>query len=161
MEVLVVLLIVIGVPVAAVLVAARAGKFQGREPKLGVRDGRLKPPSRTPNSISSQAHLHPDAPQKDYAAIQPFALRGDGIASIARIRRVVEARTDAQVIEARPDYLYVQFTTRVMRFVDDAEFWYSPADQVVHVRSSARVGGKDYGVNRKRMESIRSRYESD
>ena len=41
--------------------------------------------------------------------------------------------------------------------VDDVEFWADPAAGVVHVRSASRVGVKDLGVNRARIEAIRSR----
>jgi uncharacterized protein (DUF1499 family) len=152
---------VIGVIVAlAVLLflAGRIGLLQGRAPQLGVRDGRLKPPSRTPNSVTSQASLYPDAPQRDYAAIAPFAVRGDPTGSLERLRTIVAAMPGAAVITARPDYLYAQFTTPVLRFVDDTEFWYSPAENTIHVRSSSRVGRRDFGVNRKRVETIRARY---
>ena len=43
-----------------------------------------------------------------------------------------------------------------MKFVDDTEFWYDPAAQVVQVRSASRVGRRDFGVNRARVESIRA-----
>ena len=42
-----------------------------------------------------------------------------------------------------------------MRFVDDVEFWADPSSGVVHVRSASRVGRKDFGVNRARVETIR------
>jgi len=44
-----------------------------------------------------------------------------------------------------------------MKYVDDAEFWFDPVAQVIQLRSSSRVGGKDYGVNRRRIEAIRAR----
>jgi len=143
----------------AVLLSARLGAFSGRAPNnLGVRDGRLKPPSKTPNSVSSQADLWPDAPQRAYARIEPIALvDGDGKATIARIAQVVEALPGARIVERRDDYLYAQFTTAVMRFVDDVEFWFDPVAAVVQVRSASRVGRKDLGVNRVRIESIRAR----
>lgn len=51
---------------------------------LGVHDGRLKPPSTTPNSVSSQAVLHPDHPQRAYAQIDPLpATDGDPRATTA------------------------------------------------------------------------------
>jgi hypothetical protein len=53
----------------------------------------------------------------------------------------------------------VQFQTPWLKFVDDTEFWYDPAAKVVQVRSASRVGRKDFGVNRARVESIRSRLE--
>lgn len=142
----------------ATLVAARLGAFSGRAPQdLGVRDGRLKPPSKTPNSVSSQADLWPDAPQRVHAAIAPLPLKGDAKATIAELARIVESLPGARIVERRDDYLYAQFTSALMRFVDDVEFWADPAAQVVHVRSASRVGHGDLGVNRARVEQIRER----
>ena len=84
-------------------------------------------------------------------------LRGDGPATIAQVKRIVESMGDATVIEARDDYLYVQFTTRWLKFVDDAEFWFDPSAQVVQVRSASRLGKSDLDVNRQRIEAIRAR----
>jgi uncharacterized protein (DUF1499 family) len=142
----------------AVLVAARLGAFSGRAPEnLGLRDGKLKPPSKTPNSVSSQAGLWADHPQREGAQIAPLAVQGDGPAALARLAQIIEAMEGAHIVERRPDYLYVQFTTRWMRFVDDAEFWFDPAAGVIQLRSASRVGGKDFGVNRARIEAIRAR----
>ena len=153
--------IVIGliVVVVAALLAGRLGAFSGSAPdNLGLREGKLKPPSKTPNSVSSQAALWPDHPQGTEAAIAPLALKGaDGPATIARLATLVEAMDGARIVERRPDYLYVQFTTKWMRFVDDCEFWFDPAAGVVQVRSASRVGRKDFGVNRARVEAIRTR----
>jgi uncharacterized protein (DUF1499 family) len=152
------LVIWLALAVVAVLLAARLGAFAGRMPgDLGVRDGKLKAPSRTPNSVSSQAELWPEAPQRDYARIAPLPLAGDAKATIARIAAVVEALPGARIVERRDDYLYAQFTTAMMRFVDDVEFWVDPAAGVVQLRSASRVGRKDFGVNRARIEAIRER----
>ena len=141
----------------AVLVAAQLGAFSGRVPSdLGVRDGRLKPPSATPNSVHSQAGLWPDHPQRAYAQIDPLPLRGDGPATLARLRTVVAAMPGATVVTARGDYLHVSFRTRWMGFVDDAEFWFDPAAGVVQLRSASRLGRRDFGVNRARIEAIRA-----
>jgi uncharacterized protein (DUF1499 family) len=139
-----------------VLLAAQLGAFGGHAPgNLGVRDGRLKPPSNTPNSVSSQADLWPQHPMQDYARISPLALQGTGPATIAQVKRIVEAMPGAKVVESRDDYLYVQFTTRWMKFVDDAEFWFDPSQAVLQLRSASRLGNKDFGVNRARIEAIR------
>jgi uncharacterized protein (DUF1499 family) len=147
--------------VVVVLVAARAGAFSGKAPSnLGVREGKLKPPARTPNSVCSQAELWPDAPLKDYARIAPLALRGDSQATLSKIAQVVQGLPGAAIVEQRDDYLYARFTTAMLRFVDDVEFWFDPAANVVQVRSASRVGRKDFGVNRARVEQIRARLAS-
>jgi uncharacterized protein (DUF1499 family) len=43
-----------------------------------------------------------------------------------------------------------------MKFVDDAEFWVDPQAQAVQVRSAARLGRRDFGVNRARVEVLRA-----
>ena len=152
------LVIWIALIVVAVLVAARFGLFSGSAPtNLGVRDGKLKPPSTTPNSVTSQADLWPDAPLKDDARIAPIAVQGEGKATIAKIAQAVESLPGAQIVDKRDDYLYAQFTTALMRFTDDVEFWFDPAANVIQVRSASRVGRKDFGVNRTRIENIRAR----
>ncbi len=142
-----------------VVVAGQVGAFAGQPPSgLGLREGnKLKPPSRTPNSVSSQADLWPDAGQNSYARIAPLAAAGDRAATMARLRQVVQGMAGARVEETRDDYLRATFRTRLMGYVDDAEFWFDPAANAVQVRSASRVGGKDYGVNRERVEAIRGR----
>ena len=137
--------------------AGQAGFFSSSAPlDLGVRNGRLKPPSLTDNSVSSQATLYPDRPQHLAAQIAPLALQGDGPSTIARIRTIVQAMRGAKIVKSDTDYVYAQFTTRLMKFVDDAEFWYDPVAGVVQVRSASRVGESDLGANRKRIEAIRA-----
>jgi uncharacterized protein (DUF1499 family) len=151
------IVIVLIVLVLAAIAAGQAGLLAGQEPQdLGVRDGKLKPPSKTENSVSSQAALYPEHPQRRYAEIAPLALRGDGPATLARIKTVVESMPGAKVVKSSPDYLYAQYTTKLMKYVDDVEFWYDPAAQVIQVRSASRLGKSDLGVNRKRVEAVRA-----
>jgi uncharacterized protein (DUF1499 family) len=145
----------------AVLLGAQFGLLRGAAPEdLGVRDGRLKRPSKTPNSVSSQADLWPDHPRRHQARIAPLALRGDGPATMAQLQAICAAMPGAHVVTQQPDYLYVQFETRLMKFVDDLELWLDPAQQVVQVRSASRIGHGDRGVNRARVEAIRARLQA-
>ena len=140
------------------VIAGQLGLLKGTPPgSVGVRDGKLKPPSRTENSVSSQANLYPDHPMREYAQIAPLALRGDGAETLARLRSAIEGMPGAKIVTSQPDYLYAQFATRWLGFVDDAEFWFDPAAGVIQVRSASRLGRKDLGVNRARIEAIRAR----
>jgi uncharacterized protein (DUF1499 family) len=67
----------------------------------------------------------------------------------------------AKIIAQTENYLHVEFTTPILRFVDDAEFLLVEEDKVIHARSAARVGYSEMDVNRKRIEDIRAAYESE
>ena len=141
----------------AVLVAGQLGLFRGTAPRdLGVFNGQLKPPAVTPNSVSSQAALYPEHPQRRFAQIAPLALIGDGPATLATIKALAQASARVTVVKSEPDYLYLQYRSRLMNFVDDVEFWFDPAKQVVQVRSASRLGRGDMGANRARVESLRA-----
>lgn len=145
----------------AVIGAGRAGLLAGEPPTdLGVRDGRLAAPSMTPNSVSSQADLYPGHPQQAYARIAPLAYSGDGAAAMQRLAEQIRQMQGARIVTQEPDYLYVQFRTRWLGFVDDAQFWLDPAAPVMQLRSASRLGQSDLGENRKRIESIRLRFKS-
>ena len=149
--------VVLLVVALAAIAVGQAGMLKGRAPtNLGVHDGRLLPPSTTPNSVSSQAVLYADHTMRAYASIEPYRLKGTGPATIAKIKGIAE-EMGGEVVKSEPGYLYVQFTTPVMKFVDDAEFWFNPAAGVIEVRSASRLGSKDFGVNRDRIEAIRRR----
>lgn len=151
---------VLGLAVA-LLAAGRLGLLSGTRPAdLGVRDGRLKPPSATPNSVSSQAALVPDHPMRAYASVEPLPMKGDARATMAALRTLLQGMKGAVLVTQRDDYLHVEFTTAVLRFVDDAEFWVDPAAGVVQVRSASRLGRKDFGVNRERLDAIRARWRA-
>ena len=155
------LLIVVALIVVAGVLAGQLGLLKGKAPTdLGVHDGRLKPPSKTPNSVSSQAVLYPDHPQLAYASIAPLQLKGDATATLARIGSIIESMDGGQIVKREPGYLYAQFTTQIMKYVDDAEFWFDPAAGIIQVRSSSRLGSSDLGVNRKRIEFIRQKLGS-
>ena len=153
--------IVIAALVVLLVLAGQFGLLKGSRPAdLGVREGKLKRPSLTPNSVSSQADLWADHPQQAYARIAALPLRGDGPATVARIKALVEQMPGAMVVESRADYVYAQFTTPLLKFVDDVEFWLDPAAGVVQVRSASRIGHGDRGLNRARIEALRARLQA-
>ena len=149
------LVVVVGV---GLFVAGRIGLLRGTPPTdLGVKDGRLKPPSLTPNSVSSQTLLHADHPMRVYAQIAPLPLRGSGAQTIAALTRLVEETPGGRVVESTDNYLRAEFTSGMLRFVDDTEFWFDATNQRVDVRSASRLGRKDFGVNRGRVEALRDK----
>jgi uncharacterized protein (DUF1499 family) len=112
-----------------------------------------------PNSVSSQASLYPDHPQVRNAKIAAFEVQGKGADAILKLKDALQATEGVRVIQTQPDYHYAEAQTRWMGFVDDLEFWYNPALHRIEVRSASRIGGNDYGANRRRVEAIRTRFE--
>ena len=125
-----------------------------RPDNLGVKAGRLAPPKSTPNCVSSQAD---PADAEHYIAPIPF--KGDAAQAMAAVRKAVESMEGAAVIRQDADYLYAEYRTRLMRFVDDVEFVFDANAGLIHVRSASRLGRRDFGVNRARVEALRSRIE--
>jgi len=123
-----------------------------RPDNLGVKDGRLAPCRRTPNCVSSQAD-----PADAVHYIAPIPFRGDAAAAIAAARKAVQEMQRSTVIREDAGYLYAEFRSKLIGFVDDVEFAFDGKAGVLHVRSSSRVGRRDFGVNRARIESLRRR----
>lgn len=153
-----IILFVLAVVVVAllVLVAGQIGLLRGKAPTdLGVKEGKLKRPSRTPNSVTSQADLWPDHPQKAYSAIAPFKASGDGSAEMKKITEALQAMPRTTIIKQEPGYIYAQSTTAALKFTDDIEFALDANKGIIDVRSASRLGRKDFGVNRARVEAVR------
>ena len=125
-----------------------------RPDNLGVKDGRLAPPKSTPNSVSSQAD-----PSDAEHHVAPIPFKGGAMEAVAAARKAVESMRGATVIRHEGNYLYAEFRTKLMRFVDDVEFLFDEKAGLMHVRSASRLGRRDFGVNRARVESLRSRIE--
>lgn len=124
-------------------------KFSGTRPSnLGVKDGKLAACPSSPNCVNSQA----DDRQH---GISPLAFRGDAVTAMEKLAGVVAAVPRTQVMQSRPDYLYVEFSTP-LGFVDDVEFYCD--GNAIQVRSASRLGYWDLGVNRTRIETIRASF---
>ncbi len=110
---------------------------------IGVQEGRLIPCPDSPNCVSSfeSDEVHGIAPLN---------------ASLDEISAVLSGLDEANIVSASSNYLYAEFTSRIMGYVDDVEFMYDQASGLTHVRSASRLGYSDLGANRKRIEAIRA-----
>ena len=146
--------------VVVLLLAAQFGLLSGKQPSnMGVNNERFKPPSKTRNSVSSQAHLHTDHVQMGYASIEPLPFKNNNAAaSVQALLTVLKSMPGVTIVDAKPDYIYAQSQTKWLKFVDDVEFWVNPVKGVIEARSASRLGREDFGVNRKRMDAIRAGY---
>jgi uncharacterized protein (DUF1499 family) len=134
----------------------RAVSLSWRRPdNLGVRDGRLAPPKRSPNCVSSQAD---PADREHYIA--PIAFKGTTVEAMVAAKRAIESMERASIVREERGYIYAEFRSKLLGYVDDVELLYDDKAGVFHVRSASRLGRRDFGVNRKRVEALRAKLRS-
>lgn len=113
-----------------------------RPSTLGVHEGQLGRCPDSPNCVSS-------AEQRDSHYIAPIH------GTLQQIRQVLPQMAGARIIREEGHYLYAEFTSRLMGFVDDVKFLEQEESGLVQVRSASRLGHSDLGVNRARIEALR------
>ena len=127
------------------------GLLSGKRPTdLGVRNGNLKAAPSSPNAVSSQA-------AGGYHQIAPLAYKGTPEQAMKALKAIIESTPNTRIVEMKPDYLYAEYASDLLGFVDDVEFYFPPGAHVIHVRSASRLGYSDLGANRKRIEAIRAK----
>jgi uncharacterized protein (DUF1499 family) len=151
---------------AIVLALGQLGAFEGSPPAPLPVDDRsptttLAPPSLTPNSVSSQAQLYPSHPQAAYAAIEPLHLPADetGAQAMARLIALLESTPGITVTAHQGNHVRAQAKTRWLGFVDDMDFVLDEPARVIQVRSASRLGRRDFGTNRQRLEALRQAFD--
>lgn len=107
----------------------------------------------------------PDSPNcvktgssSDSHRVADFALAGEWPQQRQAIIEAATSLDRTELVEDQPYYLRFEATTLLMRFVDDLEVLYRP-EEGLEVRSASRVGHADFGVNRERVETLRSRLD--
>ncbi len=114
----------------------------------------LPPCRRTPNCVSTQAT---DPAKK----MDPIAYGGSLEQARERLLRVLRAYPRTTIVQEGPVSIKAECRSRIFRFVDDVDFILDDREKVIHFRSASRLGRKDFGVNRKRMDEIRNRFQAE
>lgn len=128
----------------------------GTAPKLGTENKQLLACPDKPNCVNSRD-------TDDEHAIAPIQFKGNQQLAHQQLIAILEASGDAKIITNNEDYIRAEFTSSIFRFVDDVEFYFPEntthsvtGETIIEVRSASRIGQSDLGVNRKRIEKIRS-----
>ena len=122
----------------------------GKRPSnLGISDSKLAPCPSSPNCLSSDAddNAHQTA---------PFQLKGTPEHIWDIVRKLVMELPRTHIVTDSPEYLHAECRSSVFGFVDDIELHLRPADGIIAVRSASRLGHSDFGVNHRRIESLRT-----
>lgn len=146
----------IGILIVIVIVGLNAIRLivqNNTTPSLGVTQGQFTPLVKRPNNVSTQT----DDVSKQ---VNTLTFKDTQAQTMTALRKAVIAYGGATIIEERDDYLYVVFSTSLMRFKDDVEFWLDTPKKEVHFRSASRAGYSDMGLNRKRYEALAEHYRA-
>ena len=113
---------------------------------------RLPPCPSSPNCVSTQA-------QDEGHAIAPIRYCKSRAEAKEALKEVIRSMPRTKLVEEDETYLHYEATSLLLRFVDDVEFLLDDETKTIHFRSASRTGYGDLGVNRKRMEQVRSLVE--
>jgi uncharacterized protein (DUF1499 family) len=131
------------------------GLLSGARPSnLGFNRGKFKPCSWKPNCVSSTADPTSDAKHH----IAPLAFKDDPAAAWQRLTAIVKAAPRVAIVRESADYLHAEFASKGLGFVDDVEFALDAKAGRIHMRSASRLGVRDFGVNRARLEWLRGKF---
>lgn len=122
-----------------------------RPQDIGVRQGRFKPCPDKPNCVNSQSE-----PSDKIHYIDPVSYTLPLLDEQKRIKDRVLSLPRTDLVQSETGYMHFEFTSMLMRYKDDVEFYLDDSVKLIHIRSASRLGTSDMGVNRKRMEEIRS-----
>eukprot|EP00250_Pteridium_aquilinum_P001280 c11491_g1_i1 orf=71-754(+) len=143
-------------------------RFSGTRPGyLGVQKNppslALCPP--TPNCISTSEELNDPShfvppwtynPEDGRGKKNPVS-REQAMKELLDVIKVTKPDNfTPKIVEQRDDYVYVEYESPILGFVDDVEFWFPPGGRsLVEYRSASRFGKTDFDINRKRIRALR------
>lgn len=119
--------------------------------EVAAGKNRLAPCPKTPNCVSSIDPM-------DEHYVPPLRYTGDKEDAYRKLVALIASGQRARIVVKEANYLRAEFRSAILRFVDDVEFLFSADQAVIDVRSASRVGYSDFGMNRRRIEDIRKRW---
>lgn len=141
-------------PATASPTLATLFSFSGTRPtNLGIHLDQLASCPSTPNCVSSFS-------RDSTHAIAPLTYSSNPEQAFAALTQIVQSQPRTKIIQSTDRYLYAEFTSKIMGFVDDVEFYLDRSAHLIQVRSASRLGESDLGVNRQRIESIRAQFQA-
>lgn len=116
---------------------------------LGIKTDKLNNCPATPNCITSFAD-----PTDTVHYRSPVTYKKPLVEAYKILKERLEQSPRTKIIQENSNYIYTEFTSLIMRYVDDVEFYFDEKNKLLHFRSASRLGKSDLGVNRKRIESL-------
>lgn len=91
--------------------------------------------------------------------IEPFTFSDKPVEAMGRLKAALLGEKRVTIIKEQDSYLRAEARSLIFKFVDDVEFTMLPEQGLIHIWSSARTGYSDFGVNRRRIERIRTVFQ--
>jgi uncharacterized protein (DUF1499 family) len=113
---------------------------------------KLPPCPASPNCVTSQ---DPD----EAHAIRPFEYTGSPADARRALIAALESMPRTRIVSRATAYIRVEFRSPFFKFLDVGEFVIREQPPVIDVRSASQKGYYDFGVNRKRLEDLRRRFD--
>lgn len=126
-----------------------------RPAALGVTEGQLVPCPDSPNCVSTQAD-----PADEQHYIEPMTYTGESAVAMDNMIEAIESMKGSEIITREPNYIYAEYTTAMMHYIDDVEVYIDDTEKQIHLRSASRLGHSDLGKNRARLEELINAYNS-
>lgn len=114
-------------------------------------DKKLPDCSNSPNCVSSQADI-----QDKQHFIAPFEIKGNPQQAWIMLKNAILKQPRFIITHETHTTLHAEATSLVFRFVDDVNAILDIDAELIHIRSASRVGHSDFGVNRRRIEALRT-----
>jgi uncharacterized protein (DUF1499 family) len=121
-------------------------------PPGGLIEGHLRPCPNRPNCVNSDSG--------DSDSIAPISFHTSPEEAWQQMQIIIQ-KLGGKISKQSSMYLSATFTSSIFHFVDDVELRMEPQNNLIHIRSAARIGYFDFGVNRKRVEKIRKLFTEE
>lgn len=115
---------------------------------LGLVNGQLASCPSSPNCVCSEF----PADEAHFISPLSFAIMPSDV--MMKVNEVILSQ-GGEIHITDKDYLAATFSSDLFGFVDDLELRIDHKQQLLHIRSAARVGHSDLGVNRERAQQLR------
>lgn len=104
-----------------------------------------------PNCVSSKAEIH----DKEHY-IFPFEIKTKPEQAWEALKMAIIKQPRMIITHQTPTSLHAEATSLMFQFVDDINVMLDKDSELIHIRSTSRVGHSDFGVNRRRIETLRA-----
>lgn len=121
---------------------------------LGITNGTLSPCNNAWNCAITQ-EVNGKKPNSE-----PIYYSVDHKSAFAQIKKIIMAMPRVTLIQKTDEYLHFTCASTFFGFIDDLECYLPKNENIIYMRSAARSGIYDFGVNKNRIRTITKRFKS-